>query len=48
MTSLIEVNNLETRRISTITLESVALNVEVPDEFLTPRSLTDRAFREPD
>jgi hypothetical protein len=27
-------------------LESVALNIEVSDEFLTQRTLTDSAFRE--
>lgn len=41
----IEVNNLVDGRISTVTNERVALNVQIEDEFLTQRSLTDRAFR---
>ena len=40
------VNNVQTRRQTTMALESVALNVEVADEFLTQRTLTDLAFRE--
>ena len=40
------VNNVQTRRQTTMALESVALNIEVSDEFLTQRTLTDSAFRE--
>ncbi len=40
------VNNVQTRRRTTMALESVALNVKVADEFLTQRTLTDSAFRE--
>lgn len=40
------VNNVQTRRQTTMALESVALNIEVADEFLTQRTLTDPAFRE--
>ncbi|MEE2715861.1 MAG: outer membrane lipoprotein-sorting protein [SAR324 cluster bacterium] len=42
----LHVNNVQTRRQTTMALESVALNVEVADEFLTQRTLTDPAFRE--
>ena len=40
------VNNVQTRRQTTMALESVALNVKVAAEFLTQRTLTDSAFRE--
>ena len=40
------VNNLETRRLTIFTIESVAINIPVEDNFLTQRSLTDGAFRE--
>jgi len=39
-------NNLSTRRVTNMELKSVAFNMEVPDEFLTQRTLTDFAFRE--
>lgn len=39
-------NNLETRRLTNISLKKVVFNIEVDDSFLTLRSLTDRAFRE--
>ena len=39
-------NNLYTRRVTNMDLISVAYNMEVPDEFLTQRTLTDFAFRE--
>jgi hypothetical protein len=39
-------NNLVTRRITNMDLINVAFNIEVPDEFLTQRTLTDFAFRE--
>lgn len=39
-------NNLITRRVTTMELLSVAFNVDVPDEFLSQRTLTDFAFRE--
>lgn len=40
------VNNLETGRMTVLTLETVAYNMDVQDDFLTQRTLTDRAFRE--
>lgn len=39
-------NNLLTRRVTNMELLSVAFNMEVPDAFLTQRTLTDFAFRE--
>lgn len=39
-------NNLSTRRVTNMELISVAFNMEVPEEFLTQRTLTDHAFRE--
>ncbi|MGK0289483.1 MAG: hypothetical protein ACI86H_000928 [bacterium] len=39
-------NNLETRRISILSIFSVAYNVKIDDNFLTIRSLIDGAFRE--
>jgi hypothetical protein len=39
-------NNMQTKRISTLTLEKVVLNREVEDSFLSQRSLTDSLFRE--
>lgn len=42
----ITMNNLATGRVSVMNRQSIAFNVEVPDEFLTKRTLTDHAFRE--
>lgn len=42
----VTMNNLFTRRVTNMDLISVAYNMEVPDEFLTQRTLTDFAFRE--
>jgi uncharacterized protein YnzC (UPF0291/DUF896 family) len=42
----ITMNNLLTRRVSLMDRQSIAFNGEVPDEFLTQRTLTDHAFRE--
>ncbi len=42
----ISMNNLTTRRITNMTLYSLAFNVDVPDAFLTRRTLIDFAFRE--
>ncbi len=42
----ISVNNLQTKRMSTLVTERLALNVEVKENFLTQRVLTDGAFRE--
>ncbi len=39
-------NNLITKRLTRLSLTSVAFNMDVPDEFLTQRTLTDFAFRE--
>ncbi|MBU2515871.1 outer membrane lipoprotein-sorting protein [bacterium] len=40
------VNNIETKRLTTFKLESTAYNLEVEDQFLTQRTLTDSVFRE--
>lgn len=40
------VNNLETKRMSTMKMEKIAFNIDVEDAFLTQRTLTDSAFRE--
>jgi hypothetical protein len=42
----VTMNNLSTRRATIMDLVSVAFNMEVSDEFLTQRTLTDFAFRE--
>lgn len=42
----ITMNNLFTQRATIMEMVSVAFNLEVPDEFLTQRTLTDFAFRE--
>lgn len=42
----LNINNVQTRRISSIKLNHTALNVKVNDEFLTQRTLTDGSFRE--
>tara|TARA_R110001592_G_scaffold57536_1_gene174637 strand:- start:5703 stop:6617 length:915 start_codon:yes stop_codon:yes gene_type:complete len=38
--------NLQTRRLSNMKTEAIAMGVEIDDEFLTQRTLTDFAFRE--
>jgi len=40
------VNNLQTKRISSMKTQSLAINLPVGDDFLTQRALTDGAFRE--
>ncbi|MGK5091606.1 outer membrane lipoprotein-sorting protein [Deltaproteobacteria bacterium TL4] len=40
------VNNLETKRLSTMKVQKIAYNIPVDDAFLTQRALTDGAFRE--
>lgn len=42
----VTMNNLFTRRVTIMDLVSVAFNMDVSDEFLTERTLTDFAFRE--
>ncbi len=42
----IHVTNVQTKRRTTMSLESVMFNLEVPDSFLTQRSLTSDTFRE--
>lgn len=39
-------NNLQTKRVSTIDRESIVFDWNVPDDLLTQRMLTDQAFRE--
>ena len=39
-------NNLVTKRVTHMTLYSIAFNIDIPGEFLTQRTLTDFAFRE--
>ncbi len=41
-----QMNNLITRRVTLVNLLSGAYNIEVPDDFLTQRTLTDFAYRE--
>jgi hypothetical protein len=38
--------NLQTRRLSNMKTEAIAMGVEIDDEFLTQRTLTDFAYRE--
>jgi len=38
--------NLKSQRLSNMSTQKIALNVEISDEFLTQRTLTDFAFRE--
>ncbi len=42
----VNVNNLISKRMSTIKFSHIAINVDVDDSFLTLRTLTDGAFRE--
>ncbi len=42
----ININNLLTKRMSTIKFEKISINKTIEDEFLTLRTLTDGAFRE--
>lgn len=42
----ITMNNLLTHRVSMMDRQAMALNMDVPDEFLTKRTLTDHVFRE--
>lgn len=46
MPQQITMTNLAARRVSLMDRKAIAFNVEVPDEFLTQRTLTDHAFRE--
>ncbi|MDH5218729.1 MAG: outer membrane lipoprotein-sorting protein, partial [Gammaproteobacteria bacterium] len=39
-------NNVQSKRISTMKLENIALNVPVDDQLMSQRTLTDSAFRE--
>lgn len=39
-------NNLIKKRVTNMTLGSIAFNIDVPDQFLTKRTLTDFTFRE--
>ncbi len=39
-------NNLITRRVTNMEIVAVAYNIEIPNEFLTQRTLTDYSFRE--
>jgi hypothetical protein len=39
-------SNVQTKRMSVLTLESVVYNIDVADAFLSQRTLTDMAFRE--
>lgn len=41
-----EMNNLVSRRVTIMELMSIAYNIEVPEGFLTQRTLTDFAYRE--
>lgn len=46
MPKQITMNNLLASRVSVMDRESMAINMDVPDEFLTKRTLTDHVFRE--
>ena len=46
ITRQMTVNNLQTKRISAMKIEALAVNPPVDDDFLTQRALTDGAFRE--
>lgn len=46
MTAKIVMNNLSTSRISQMTYPAVRHNLDIPDEYLGQRALTDFAFRE--
>ena len=46
ITRQLQVFNVQTRRQTSMMIEALAFNVEVADEFLTQRALTDAAFRE--
>jgi hypothetical protein len=41
-----EMNNLLTRRVTIMELIAIAYNIDVPNDFLTQRTLTDFAYRE--
>lgn len=41
------VNNLETKRMTLMTTEKIAFNMDIRDSFFTQRTLTDGSFREP-
>jgi hypothetical protein len=41
-----EMNNLLTRRVTVMELTAIAYNIDVPNEFLAQRTLTDFAYRE--
>jgi hypothetical protein len=42
----ITIKNLKTKRTSVVSLISVSYNIEIPEQFLTQRALTDFAYRE--
>lgn len=46
MARSININNVKSRRVSTLKMEKIALNITVPPGFLSMRTLTDGAFRE--
>jgi hypothetical protein len=42
----LSIDNLQSKRVTTLNIEKTALNIKVSDEFLSLRTLTDAAFRE--
>ena len=46
ITRKMNVNNVQTKRITTMKTEAIAINIRIEDDFLTQRVLTDGAFRE--
>ena len=46
MPRLVTMNNVQADRVSMLDRESIAFDWDIPDEFLTQRTLTDQAFRE--
>jgi hypothetical protein len=46
MPMTLSIDNLQSKRVTTLNIEKTALNIKVSDEFLSLRTLTDAAFRE--
>lgn len=43
---ILDVDNVQTKRMTTLKIEKTALNIDIQDDFLNLRTLTDSAFRE--
>jgi len=44
--TVLNINNLQTKRMSTLVTQELAFNINVDDNFLTQRTLTDNSYRE--